>query len=173
MIVQMTAQNRSDYKLQNDGFMVMGKLVVKFDGDDWTYTEQLLDNAYYKSYENDVVDESYINNPNKVVFFFYDRDQCVGQLKLSKNWNGYGLIEDIGIVTDFRQKGIGSLLLKKAIEWAKEHQLIGLTLETQDVNVQACRFYAKNGFVIGAVDTKLYANFDTKNEKAILWYYLF
>lgn len=46
-------------------------------------------------------------------------------------------------------------------------------LETQDVNVSACRFYAKNSFIIGAVDNMLYSNFPTANEKAIFWYYKF
>lgn len=40
-------------------------------------------------------------------------------------------------------------------------------LETQDINVSACHFYAKNNFVIGAVDTMLYSNFSTSNENAI------
>ena len=48
-----------------------------------------------------------------------------------------------------------------------------MKLETQDVNVLACRFYDKLGFQIGAVDTMLYANFDNADEKAIFWYIKF
>lgn len=65
---------------------------------------------------------------------------------------------------------MGKILLEKAIEWAKENKLIGLMLETQDVNITACRFYSKNKFVIGAVDNMLYSNFSTANEKAVFWY---
>lgn len=46
-------------------------------------------------------------------------------------------------------------------------------LETQDINVSACHFYAKNRFVIGSVDTMLYSNLSTANEMAIFWYYKF
>ncbi|MFW9335238.1 hypothetical protein [Paenibacillus polymyxa] len=46
----------------------------------------------------------------------------------------------------------------------------GLTLETQDVNLLACRFYLKNGFEIRAVDTMLYSNSKYKDEKAIFFY---
>ena len=59
------------------------------------------------------------------------------------------------------------------MEWAKENSLCGLMLETQDINVSACYFYAKNNFVIGAVDTMLYSNFSSANEIAIFWYYKF
>ncbi len=61
----------------------------------------------------------------------------------------------------------------QALEWAKENKYAGLMLETQDVNVQACRFYAKNGFVIGAVDTMLYSNTPAAGEYAIFWYFKF
>lgn len=56
------------------------------------------------------------------------------------------------------------------MEWAKANNLGGLMLETQDINVSACYFYAKNKFVIGAVDTMLYSKFPTANEVAIFWY---
>ncbi|MCY9136790.1 streptothricin N-acetyltransferase SatA, partial [Bacillus atrophaeus] len=69
--------------------------------------------------------------------------------------------------------GVGTALLNKASEWAKENHFSGLMLETQDINVSACHFYAKNNFVIGAVDTMLYSNFSTSNEYAIFWYYKF
>jgi hypothetical protein len=62
---------------------------------------------------------------------------------------------------------------RKRKSWAKQNKFIGLMLETQDVNVSACRFYAKNSFIIGAVDNMLYSNFPTANEKAIFWYYKF
>ncbi|MCM3248802.1 hypothetical protein D0A23_10435 [Bacillus amyloliquefaciens] len=39
--------------------------------------------------------------------------------------------------------------------------------------VSACHFYAKNNFVIGAVDAMLYSNFSTANEIAVFWYCTF
>ena len=36
--------------------------------------------------------------------------------------------------------------------WAKQKDLCGLMLETQNNNLLACRFYIKKGFVLGAVD---------------------
>ena len=74
---------------------------------------------------------------------------------------------------DYRGKGIGHALINTAIEWAKQNNLCGLMLETQDVNLLACRFYSKLGMKIGAVDNMLYANFPTYNERAIFWYLKF
>jgi streptothricin acetyltransferase len=46
----------------------------------------------------------------------------------------------------------------------------GLMLGTQDINLAACRFYHHCGFKLGAVDTMLYWNFPTRDEKALFWY---
>ena len=66
----------------------------------------------------------------------------------------------------------GKALIQKAMEWAKNSNLQGLALETQDNNLLACRFYVKCGFVIGAVNTMLYKNFDNE-EFAVFWYLRF
>jgi ribosomal protein S18 acetylase RimI-like enzyme len=62
--------------------------------------------------------------------------------------------------------------MNKALEWTKENNLKGIMLETQDVNLNACKFYIRYGFKLGGVDTMLYSNFDTANQKALFWYYL-
>ena len=94
---------------------------------------------------------------------------------LKKDWNRYAFIEDICISRHVRGKGIGTILVEKADAWARETGLSGLALETQDNNLLACRFYAKCGFAIGAVNTMLYRNFEKPwcDEIAIFWYKLF
>ena len=51
----------------------------------------------------------------------------------------------------------------------------GLALETQDNNLQACRFYQRIGFRLGGVNTMLYKNFrkPVRDETALFWYLLF
>ena len=65
--------------------------------------------------------------------------------------------------------------MQSAVLWAKKAELCGLALETQDNNLLACRFYAKCGFVIGAVNTMLYKNFEKpwSDESAVFWYMKF
>ncbi len=125
----------------------------------WTYTEEIFAEPYVKKYDDEEIDVSYIEEEDKVVFFYYAENHCVGRSKLRSNWNGYALIEDIDVAN--RKNGVGTALLHKAIEWTKENHLCGLMFETQDINVSACHFYAKNNFVIGAADTMRYCNFST------------
>ncbi|WP_336786677.1 GNAT family N-acetyltransferase [Paenibacillus sp. MMO-177] len=170
MIKKMTHSNISDYNNSNESFLVTGRIVPKFEKDCWTYTEEIFSEPYMKQYENDDIDDSYIKDSEKAVFFYYADDKCIGRIKLRSNWNGFALVEDIGISGSWRQQGIGTRLLEKAVEWAKQHHQIGLMLETQDINLSACRFYASNHFIIGGLDTMLYSKFSTAHEKAVFWY---
>lgn len=174
MVSEIKIENLKDINKPNEPFMVIGKIVPKFDNGIWTFTEQLYEKPYIKYYPND--DENYaeyINSTNKVVYFSYKSGECIGQVRLRKNWNKYAFIEDIAVSQNFRGQGIGSELINKSIEWARQNNLYGLMLETQDNNLLACRFYIKCGFKIGAVDTMLYANFDNNDEKAMFWYLKF
>ena len=170
MIVRMTQSNINDYNKANEGFAVYGRIVPKYEDGTWSYTEEIFKEQYNKQYDMENIDKSYIEDKNKVVYFYYDEDNCVGQIRLRTNWNGFGFIDDIAVAKNSREKGIGTVLINKAVDWATQNDLIGLMLETQDVNLSACRFYAKNNFIIGAVDCMLYSKFTTANEKAIYWY---
>ncbi|KAF2428551.1 streptothricin N-acetyltransferase SatA [Bacillus subtilis] len=173
MIIKMTKLNMKDFNKPNEPLVVFGRMIPAFENGVWTYTEERFSEPYFKQYEDDEMDVSYIEDEGKVVFLYYVENNCIGRIKIRSNWNGYALIEDIAVAKDYRQKGVGTALLHKAIEWAKENRFCGLMLETQDINVSACRFYAKHHFIIGAVDTMLYSNLPTANEIAIFWYYKF
>jgi len=173
MIVKMTQLNMKDFNKLNESFIVSGRIIPTFENNVWKYTEELFAQPYYKKYEDDEIDISYIEEDEKAVFMYYVENYCIGRIKIRSNWNGYALIEDIAVVKDYRKNGVGTALLNKASEWAKEKNFNGLILETQDINVSACRFYAKNHFVIGGIDTMLYSNLLTACEIAIFWYYRF
>jgi len=174
MITAITHQNMKDINKANQAFQVIGKIVPVFNNDVWSFSECLFDTPHEKHYPVEQLKcEDYIDNPEQIIYFYYDGDECVGQIEIKINWNKYALIRDIAVAENSRKKGVGSELIKKAVEWAKLNNLCGLMLETQDTNVLACRFYHKLGFKIGAVDTMLYANFDTSQEKAVFWYMKF
>ena len=157
----------------NQEFEIFGRIIPEFSGGMWTYTEEIYEDPYVKRYPDDTSDYTeYIDDPEKAVFLAYDEKECVGQIVLRKDWNGYAFIEDICVAAAARKNGIGTALMQKAEEWAKDIGLKGLALETQDNNLAACRFYAKYGFVIGAVDTMLYRNSGDR-EYAVFWYLIF
>ena len=69
---------------------------------------------------------------------------------------------------------MGRALLQHAVAWARERQLAGVMLETQNNNVAACRLYESCGFQLGGFDRYLYKGLhpDT-DEIALYWYLLF
>jgi GNAT superfamily N-acetyltransferase len=75
---------------------------------------------------------------------------------------------DIRIAPDFRKQNIGSQLFKRAVQWAKERGCVELDVETQDINVAACRFYAKMGFDLRTVRNNQYPG--QPDEVQFLWY---
>ena len=68
----------------------------------------LASESYFKQYEDDEMDVSYIEGEGKVVFLYYVENNCIGRIKIRSNWNGYALIEDIAVAKDYRQKGVGT-----------------------------------------------------------------
>lgn len=97
--------------------------------------------------------------------------RVAGRMLMSRTWNGYAGIDDIAVAAGARRRGAASGLLRRALEWAREHGYPGLMLETQDTNVGACRLYLRHGFVLGGFDRFHYANEpDLAHETALFWY---
>ena len=133
-IVKLTRQNLADVNKSNQPFEVIGKIKPAFSDGIWTYTEELYDQTVLKAYPNDGIDyAAYIDDNDKAVFLAYSDEACIGQIVLKKDWNEYAFIEDICVARSARGQGVGTALIQKAAEWAKNADLKGLALETQDI----------------------------------------
>lgn len=77
------------------------------------------------------------------------------------------LLWDLRVAPEFRRRGIGRALLTKveATVLSRRRQL--LYVETQDVNVGACRFYAHCGFLPDRITRGVYPQLP--DESRILW----
>ncbi len=136
--------------------------------------ETIFKKSYAKSYKAEEFSlNDYISSSDKVIFYAFDNETVLGQIVIKIHWNEFCLIEDIAVARCARQKGVASSLIDHAQNWANTKNLKGLMLETQDVNLAACRLYIKNGFHIGSIDTPLYKNLECCGEKAIFWYKMF
>lgn len=176
MIVELTKDRIADINKANQPFSVIGKIIPHYENGQWTYTEELLPESKEKCYfENDKDWNLYVECSDKTIFLNYEDGRCVGQIILRRAWNHFACIEDISVAATFRGRGVGTALMNRAVEWAREQKLAGLALETQDNNLLACRFYAKFGMEIGAVNTMLYKNEPKPccDEIAIFWYLKF
>jgi ribosomal protein S18 acetylase RimI-like enzyme len=131
--------------------------------------------AYYKRYPSEEVDYTgYLDDPDKTIFFAYLDGQLAGQIILRQNWNNYAYVEDIAVDIKFRRQGIGKILISQAVDWAKSKKLPGLMLETQNNNLNACRFYERLGFQLAGFDRLLYKGLDPDTEEiALFWYLIF
>jgi streptothricin acetyltransferase len=154
--------------------IVNSKLVLRIEEGRLTYSIVPVE-PYEKILNVDPEDyTTFIDNPQKVIFFADVDRQTVGQIKMVPWWNKFTYVEDLTVDTEFRGKGVGRALLRRAVEWAKQQGFPGVTLETQDNNVPACILYEKSGFVLSGFDFYAYRNFpEARDEIALYWYLIF
>lgn len=173
-IERYTQENKQDLNKANQPFHIIGRLKLYCNDGQWSYDEVLFDKAIKKQYPNydGAKADDYINSNDRAAFLAYEDNLCVGQILLARAWNKYAHIEDISVSEDYRGKGIGGALLKTAEKWANENGLYAMSLECQDNNIWASRFYKKKGFFIGGVNTRLYSMLGElyENETAVFWY---
>jgi GNAT superfamily N-acetyltransferase len=75
---------------------------------------------------------------------------------------------DLRVSPGFRGQGVGQQLFAQAIEWSKKRNCRLFKVETQNINVPACRFYARRGCHLGAFNLHAYP--EAMNETQLIWY---
>ena len=75
---------------------------------------------------------------------------------------------DIRVAPAQRGKGVGSALFRAAESWAGTRGCGWLKIETQNINVVACRFYRQMGCTLGGIDRFAYP--DLPAEVRLLWW---
>ncbi len=150
--------------------------------------EEKADPPYVKDYGQDSGDESDspVAWPKQFdvsrwgIFLAYDGPRAVGGAAVAIDTPGLNVLEDrhdlavlwdIRVCTDVRGCGIGAALLAHAANWARQQGCTQLKIETQNVNVAACRFYASQGCTLGAIHRYGYAACPpVAHEAMLLWY---
>lgn len=80
---------------------------------------------------------------------------------------GLAVLWDIRVSPNARGQRVGSALFQAAEALAKARGCRQLQAETQNINVPACRFYARQGCVLAAVHRSAYPEFP--DEIQMLW----
>ena len=115
------------------------------------------------------------------IFLAYDGPRPVGGAAVAVDTPGLNMLEDrrelavlwdVRVCTDVRGQGIGTALLRHAAGWARQQGCTQLKIETQSVNVPACRFYASQGCTLGAIHRYGYAACSSVAHEAMLLWYL-
>jgi GNAT superfamily N-acetyltransferase len=78
------------------------------------------------------------------------------------------LIWDIRVAPSPRHQGVGSALMRAVEAYALTVECVAIKVETQDINVPACRFYMHHGFELHAAIPHAYP--ECPDETMLLWY---
>lgn len=85
-------------------------------------------------------------------------------------WNNTGFIWNILVDRNYRRRGLGRMLIERAVAWGSERKLRALCLETQSNNLPAIRFYRRMGFYLSGVRADLYTNHDLERGEVALFF---
>jgi GNAT superfamily N-acetyltransferase len=116
-------------------------------------------------------------------FVVFDGDQPVAAATVAYDTEDVHMLEgrgdlavlwDIRVHPDYTRQGIGSMLFNHAADWARSKGCSQLKIETQNVNVPACRFYFNQGCHLGQIHRYAYrapwANPEVADEVMLVWY---
>jgi GNAT superfamily N-acetyltransferase len=114
------------------------------------------------------------------LFLALDGGVPVGGVAVAWNTNGVDMLEgrrdlavlwDIRVIPSARGKGIGALLFERARAWSKARDCKQMKIETQNINVAACRFYAAQGAKLGDIRRFAYRHEPSvAHEVQLNWY---
>ncbi len=74
---------------------------------------------------------------------------------------------DLRVAPPRRREGVGAMLFRAVERWARERHCSRLDVETQNINVAACRFYARMGCELRTIDRFAYP--EHPHEVELLW----
>lgn len=185
-ILEITPERITDYESVSIAFEVREILTVSTPAnglDGLQFTPQSVDKPYTKDYDALGPPRLWLaefNTANWGFFLAVEEDVPLGAAAVAWNTNGVNMLEgrhDMSVLWDIRVspaqrgKGIGKALLAYAAEWSRQRGCTMMKIETQNVNIAACRFYASQGCVLG--DIRRYAYRDVPavaDEVQLNWY---
>jgi GNAT superfamily N-acetyltransferase len=104
-----------------------------------------------------------INNPTKIyIVAEADTEEILGVCYMDLSFISLKTIRlgDMMIKSKFRRMGIGSAIINKVIEYAKNNNVIKIWLWTQEELKNAIIFYKKKGFILEGKQKNQFCNKD-------------
>jgi GNAT superfamily N-acetyltransferase len=117
---------------------------------------------------------------NWLMFLTQEKEQPIAGLTIACKTQGLWMLAqrndlvcvwDIRVHPDYQRRGVGTKLFQKAVQWSRDKGFKQLCVETQNNNVQACRFYLKQGCRLGAIHRYAYVAYPPlADETQLIWY---
>jgi len=141
--------------------------------------ERQLDRPFrkdYDSFESPMEWPTRFDVSNWILIGAFDGDTRLGGAIGAANTPGIDILEgrsdlcvlwDLRIAPEARRRGVGSALFRAIEAWAVNRNCRELKVETQNTNVAACRFYARQGCTLLQVNHGAYS--DLPDELQLFW----
>ncbi len=112
------------------------------------------------------ITDEFVNNQTAIYYCAVTGEKAVGYAGM---WQvlDEGHITNIAVHPEFRQSGLGSMLMEALLEEAQKRGIIALTLEVRKSNYSAQGLYRKYGFSDGGTRKRYYA--DNNEDAIIMW----
>ena len=116
-------------------------------------------------------------SPRSCLLVALEGGQRVGGAVVFSHVEGMGFLRgrpdtaalwDIRVAPERRGRGIGTALFRAAVGWSRARGFQRLKIETQNINVAACRFYAGQGCYLGGIERHAYRDYPEEIE--LIWY---
>ena len=189
-IVEITANRLDQYAQISIGFMVNSMFSVQpvengLGG--LRFVEEAVSPPYFKDYDHTEPEGSPIFWPNQFdisqwgFFLALCGETPVGGAAVAYHTGGVHMLEDrsdlaalwdIRVRPEERGRGVGSAVFRHILPWIRARGGRQLKIETQNINVGACRFYAQMGCHLGMVHRYGYAAMPGCEQEVMLCWYL-
>ncbi len=153
------------------------KGLMDLPADEWT---EIAIGRFMKDYD-DCIDDRPTSLPKRFdvsnwrIIAAFDGDRRVGGAILARETPGLEMLEgrsdlalmmDIRIHPEFRGQGVGAQVFYRIEDWVKQQGCTEMKVETQDINVAACRFYYAQGMRLSEINVNAYEGLD---ETQLIW----
>jgi len=189
-IEEISADRLDQYAQISIGFWVNSSLQVQPQESGLSgmlFVEEAVTPPYFKDYDHQEAEGSPILWPKQFdvsqwgFFLALRGETAVGGAAMAFQTAGVNMLEgrndlavlwDIRVKPEYRGQGVGAALFRHVLSWARARGVRQLKIETQNINLAACRFYAKMGCHLGMIHRYGYAAVPgCEHEVMLCWYF--
>jgi GNAT superfamily N-acetyltransferase len=179
----VTAENLAAYATVSIAFTVESRLrldLVDKGLGGFSLTEEPVETPWVKDYdaaESPARWAVWWDLSNWTMFVAYDGDRRVGGAIMAWNTPGVNFLRrrvdtaalwDLRVDPLYRGRGIGKQLFERGVAWARAKGCQLKKIETQNINVRACRFYQARDCRLSSIDRHAYREFP--DEVQLVWH---
>ena len=106
--------------------------------------------------KNELID-TFSSNPYVKLYTYSVDNQVVAFIQYEDIYDRFEL-DNIYVLKEYRNKGIASIMMDFMINEGKKKNVINITLEVREDNINAINLYKKYGFVEKAIRNNYYQN---------------